>query len=215
MKLNKLQITNLMMLTGVAAGLTACTTPQKSAQTKRSASFAEARNNPGAHTGAKVVWGGQITSVMKNSNNGSQMLVSEVPLFRLGHEPVYDGKSQGSFIVKTPGALDPNTFQPGEIITLTGKFIGQTNQMGNDWEATINALPIVAVQTQDVRFWQLRARPDLSDGPYYMDDYPFDTREEDIPYGWEHFYVPKTVNQHVPDSAGGTPAAASGTVTGQ
>ena len=173
MKLDPLEIYKLLIITLLAAGLTACATSRVNAERHGSVIYAATKENPDAHKGASVTWGGRIQSV----TNGTQIVLSEIPLYGLGKAPIYGAKSQGMFIAQSPAPLDSNLFQPGEVITLSGHILGQAS-----------GLP--EVQMDNVRFWQLQRQPDLSEGPRYTDDYPFDSRGEPLPR-WVYHYVPK------------------------
>jgi|SRR5882672_8188039 len=192
MKKIQIKILNSLILSGLASGLTACATSQSplkaAARSERTITFAKAIKNPDGYKGANVVWGGRITEVISDPNKGAELVVSEIPLYALGKSPVYGAKPQGSFIVRGSGSLDPATFRPGEVITLTGEIIG-TAAPGSEGQP-----PCPEVQMESVRFWQLKARPDLSDSADRADDYLFDlTRPNGLPFGWEHYYVPKEV----------------------
>jgi starvation-inducible outer membrane lipoprotein len=181
MKLNTAEIYKLLIITLLAAGLTACATSRTAAQRHGAVSYAAAKQSPEVYKGGRVVWGGQVTGV----TNGTELIVSEIPLYGPGKAPIYGAKSLGTFIVQSPGPLDPKLFQVGEVITLNGHIMGQ-------------ASGVPEVQMDKVRFWQLQGQPDLSEGPANTDDYPFDVPEpgEPIP-GWVYHYVPKNeMSQH-------------------
>jgi outer membrane lipoprotein len=194
MKPNKIKIQirvlNLLMLGGLAVGLTACATsprPRQTARKERSVTFAKAMKDPTASQGANVVWGGRITGVIGDPNKGADLILSEIPLYALGKAPVYGVKPHGSFIARSSGSLDPTIFRPGEVITLTGQIIGTTAQLGSKRQ-TLSP----EVQMESVRFWQLRARPDVSEGNTFAADPVFDLTEPDGPtIRWVPYYVPK------------------------
>src|SRR2546427_327617 len=183
MKNIQIQMLHLIMLGGLAAGLTACVTskgPQKSAQRKRSITFAKAIKDPDAYKVANVVWGGRIADVISDPNKGPELVVSDIPLYALGKEPVYGAKSQGFFIARSCGSLDPKIFRPGEVITLTGQIIGKATQPGNEGQQDCPE-----VQMESVRFWELKARPELYEGNTFGGDYFFDLTKPDG--GWMRY----------------------------
>ncbi len=198
MKKIQVQMLNLLMLGGLAAGLTACATskgPQKSAQRERSITFAKAMKDPDAYKGANVVWGGRIADVISDPNKGPELVLSDIQLYALGKEPVYGAKPQGFFIARSSGSLDPKIFRPGEVITLTGQIIGKAMQPGNEGQQDCPE-----VQMESVRFWELKARPELSGGNTFVRNYVFDlTKLDGPPIRWVRYYVPKkNFNQYAP-----------------
>jgi starvation-inducible outer membrane lipoprotein len=175
---NKHEIYQILIIGLLAGGLTACATSptrSKSARADHTASFAKAYENPEDYQHARVLWGGEIQSVVANSTNGAEFMIKEMPLFGAGKAPIYGGKSQGTFTARSYSDFDPTLFQPGEVITLTGDIVGH-GPTGPE------------VQIDTVKFWKLQREPNLSDDPMYTDDFPFGTRNEPVA-GWTHQYV--------------------------
>jgi starvation-inducible outer membrane lipoprotein len=189
MKSNTVELCKLLIICLLAAGLTACATTRasfKDAQANHTVSFASARDNPTQYKDAKVLWGGEIQNVINGGTNGTELIVREIPLYALGKAPIYGGKSEGMFMARSHNGLDPKLFQPGEIITTTGRITGQ-GTTGPE------------MQIETVRFWELQRQPDLSEQPLYTDDYPFDTRPEPVT-GWTfHYVLNRDMNQRVQD----------------
>src|SRR2546430_16594707 len=102
--MKKIRILNLLMLGGLAAGLTACATSESPlmtgqnprarsgapylARSERTITFAKAIKGPAGCKGANVAWGGRVTRVVSDPNKGTELVVSEIPLFAPGHAPV-------------------------------------------------------------------------------------------------------------------------------
>jgi len=81
------------------------------------------------------------------------------------------------------------------VITPTGQIIGKAAQPGNEGQQDCPE-----VQMESVRFWELKARPELSEGNTFTGDYVSDLAKPDAPsIRWVRYYVPKkNFNQYVP-----------------
>jgi len=198
MKINQIQ--RLLILGALAAAVSGCATSPMSknirteAKATRHISFARISSNPGAYKGEEVIWGGTIVKVT-NDNSVSKIYLSEIPLHRSG-DPVYPAKSPGTFIATISGAVDPELYKPGRVITLGGKITDQeTGPAGK-------TMPVVTVD--EVHFWQLTRRESpyaLWDASYY-DQYSGTGVEEFYPsFRPEVYYAPeKNVDQQANQS---------------
>ncbi|MFA9462022.1 Slp family lipoprotein [Thiohalorhabdus methylotrophus] len=83
-------------------------------------SLAEVRSDPEAHRGARVRWGGRIVQVGNNPETTSIQVVGK-PLETDGR-PEEGDTSEGRFIARIEGFLDPAVYSPGRLITITGSF---------------------------------------------------------------------------------------------
>lgn len=79
--------------------------------------------DPAAYVGSIVIWGGTIirTATLVNS---SEITVLELPLDRWGR-PEGAGLSEGRFIAKDSGFLDPAVYRPGQEVTLAGEVVAK------------------------------------------------------------------------------------------
>ena len=82
--------------------------------------------NPAAHKGAIVVWGGSIIQTI-NRKDGTEILVLEAPLDSEG-EPIDARSTRGRFIARTPEFLDPEVYKRGLRITLGGEVAGSESR---------------------------------------------------------------------------------------
>ncbi len=80
--------------------------------------MAEARARGAAAVGARVRWGGRILSV----ENTAEATWLEVLALALGTdgEPDRDAPSEGRFLARVAGFLDPAVYAPDRLITLVG-----------------------------------------------------------------------------------------------
>jgi outer membrane lipoprotein len=85
--------------------------------------FPVALQNPDAHIGNTVVWGGTIIKT-NNLKKGSRIVVLETPL---GYEtrPIESRFSKGRFIAESSNFLDPELYKKGREITVAGVIAGK------------------------------------------------------------------------------------------
>jgi outer membrane lipoprotein len=117
----------------------------------------EVRADAGRFQGATVRWGGVIASV----NNRAQDTLIEVvsrPLSR-GGRPQLTDVTQGRFLARVPGFLDPAVYAPGREITVTGAVAGVESRAVGDYP-----YPYVRVDATMHYLWA--AREPVRD-PYY------------------------------------------------
>jgi starvation-inducible outer membrane lipoprotein len=183
-KQNRSDIYKLCIVTLLAASLTACTTGRttlKDTRAPQSVSFATAKENADAVKGANVRWGGQISEVVAAGPNAVELIVNEIPVYGSSKAPIYGTRSAGTFTARTSTPVDTTLFKEGEVITVSGRIVGQGSEGPQ-------------VQIDNVQFWQAQAEPDLAPGMHEKDQDWFDMRN---PGGWTYNYVLKTdLNQH-------------------
>ncbi|MFP4560804.1 MAG: Slp family lipoprotein [Thiohalorhabdus sp.] len=81
-------------------------------------SLAAVRADPDAHLGKTIRWGGEIVEV-ENRPEHTEMQVVAKPL-EYDARPADRDRSEGRFLVRFPGFLDPAVYAPGRRITVTG-----------------------------------------------------------------------------------------------
>ena len=116
-------------------------------QAQKGLTFSEVLQNPSAHVGSIVIWGGVILET-QNYPNGTEILALETPLEYRG-KPVGARFSQGRFIAKTSKFLDPAVYVGGGRVTVAGEIIGkETRPLGQ----AQYAYPVV--QAKEIYLWK-------------------------------------------------------------
>jgi len=85
--------------------------------------FAQVAKDPDAYKGKTVLLGGDIIKA-QNFSNMTLIVVLQRPLGRRG-EPAAGDVSEGRFIIRNPGFLDPAIYSPGRKITVAGTVVGK------------------------------------------------------------------------------------------
>ena len=107
----------------------------------------QVKANPEATRGAVVIWGGRILST-RNTPNGGEIYVFELPLGRR-EKPYGDNTaSTGRFIALSPEYLDPTTYQRGRLITVAGPLQGVRNER---LQNNLYRYPVLKIQ--EIHIW--------------------------------------------------------------
>lgn len=111
------------LLTGVLVVLSGCSTqtviPDAPANNPR---LAQVHTRPNDYRGLAVRWGGTIVEV-ENRARETVLLIMGQPLDDDG-EPRPNGASQGRFMAKVNGFLDPVVYSVGRSVTVVGTLVG-------------------------------------------------------------------------------------------
>lgn len=148
----------LVLASALALGLTACVSAPKPLQGTFSNITPEsaARGQAG---GELVRWGGRIVSVEPRSNSSCFEIVA-APLSSRGRPEVVD-QSLGRFIACRAGFYEPEVFQEGREITISGRIEGYETRKVGEYDYSY---PRVAADV--VYLWP--ERPDvIIDHSYY------------------------------------------------
>lgn len=109
--------------------------------------YYEALANTKKFNNSLVRWGGLIVEV-ENETNFSALQVLSYPLNSSGR-PGLDDKSQGRFVVKSPGFLDPAVYTKNKPITIAGNLQGLTERkVGN------KNLLIPLISANHIQLWE-------------------------------------------------------------
>jgi len=134
--------------------------------------------NPTAHTGATVVWGGLVIGV-RNRADGTILTILETPLEE-GDRPEDREYSRGRFLATSRHYLDPAIYRDGTRVTIAGKVVGdQARSVGEK----PYVYPVVAIE--EIHIWK-RAVVGYG-GPYDWGPYPYGWWGP-YPYGWRGPY---------------------------
>jgi outer membrane lipoprotein len=108
------------------AGLVGCNNPISSEyreEARTAPSFPQALANPDPYAGTTVVWGGMIVQTSSHVAD-TDIIVLQSPLDANG-EPGAMHVSEGRFIARNPGFLDPAVYSTGRAITVAGTIVGR------------------------------------------------------------------------------------------
>jgi len=163
-------------------GLVSCASPISKnlrAEASKDLTFRQVFQNPEAYAGAKVIWGGKIVNTI-NEPSKTEIAVLEMPLDH-AEKPHSEESSQGRFIVRTAGFLDPAIYRRGREITVAGKIAGKETRPLGKLRYTY---PVVDVQ--EIHLWKkadnwFQAYPYGGDSywgyprfdPFWYGPYPF------------------------------------------
>jgi outer membrane lipoprotein len=150
-----------LWLLGVAGCVTyPMTKPlREQAKATKDVAFATIQQNPKAYEGRTVIWGGEILEAV-NGSNGGAIYVLQAPLDTEGR-PASTKMSQGRFVGRSPGFLDPEVYRKGEIITIGGDLSGtETRNIGN----ANYACPVIMLR--EVYFWRPGPAVYMSPSPW-------------------------------------------------
>jgi len=152
----------------------------------------DVRQDPSAHVGATVVWGGVILETVPRTG-GADVYVLQTPLDWLGM-PVAVEYSRGRFIARSGEFLDPAIFRQGRRFTVGGEIAGaEPHPLGE----TQYDYPVVRIE--DYHLWPVPGPPpgihDWGWGwyaPYYYpyhdewiyDGYYYDLGAYEYDYGY-------------------------------
>lgn len=134
------------------------------------------RANPESFIGSKVRWGGTITRV-ENRREETWIEIVEQPLNNAGR-PSSATASEGRFIARIPGFLDPAIYAQGRQLTVIGTLENSVQRNIGEYPYDF---PVVAVDTYQL--WEERKEPEVI---YYYSDpfrgYPY------RPWSWYPYW---------------------------
>lgn len=144
--------------------------------------LAEVREDPPAHVGERVRWGGTIAKV-HNGDTNTRLEVVGRPLTSQGR-PASGDTTSGRFLAEVPGFLDPAVYSRGREITVTGRLAEPETRPIGEFDYRF---PVVRVQ--DHHLWPAREqiRRPLPPDPWYWDPWYRDPWYRDP---WYPYYGP-------------------------
>ena len=157
MNLNSLNLALGLVLVSV---LSACSSNSLTRPNLPNVTVNQAKAAPAKYKGTTVNWGGTIIRV-QNFRDHSLIEVLKRPLS--GSEPNDQKKSQGRFLAKVSGFIDPIEYKTPSRVTITGTLQGiQKGKVGN-YPYTYPLLHVEKLQ-----FWQGKKAQPIRD-PYWWD----------------------------------------------
>ncbi len=177
-----------LLLGGLLAGTAGCASYPVSEKLRKEAkplTLTQVLGNASAYQGDVVIWGGRVMKTV-NTTNGSEIYFLEVALDSYERPLLYQF-STGRFIARSPGFLDPEIYQRGQVVTLAGRIAGQQTEAVDKIQ-----YPYPVLTIEEIHLWRLAGRPYLyapswswgypywaypywgyPHGPYPYWDYPF------------------------------------------
>jgi outer membrane lipoprotein len=134
----------------------------------------DVREHPQQYRNAAVRWGGIIVST-RNERDHTIIEIVERDLDQEGRPRPVD-LSQGRFLAKVSGFLDPAIYKPEREVTVRGRVEAVVEQSIGEYRYSY---PVVLAE--DAYLWQPRLSPPRS--PYY-DPYFYDPW---YPWGWPYY----------------------------
>ena len=124
----------------------------------RSVSLAQIRADPQAHTGARVILGGEILATTPKPGDTEIEILSR----RLdgGDAPEPGDHSPGRFLARTAGFLDPAIYARGRRVTVLGTVAGIDERAVGELPY---AYPVIAAER--IKLWP-------KEGPWVGGEYP-------------------------------------------
>jgi outer membrane lipoprotein len=138
------------------------------------AQLGEVRREPATFRGATVRWGGSVVSV-RNLKEETEV---EVVARRLDNDgrPREEDKTEGRFLARTTGFLDPSVYAAGREVTVRGRIENVIEQQIGDFRYIY---PLV--RADEVYLWPQRPPPSPPypyPPPYWWDPW--------YPWGWPY-----------------------------
>ena len=103
--------------------------------------------NPAAHKGAVVIWGGKIIKTF-TSDAGSDIYILGMPL-NYQERPVDRQVTDGRFVARTKQYLDPALYEAGKSITVAGTVEGVEKHLVGERQ-----YPYPVVHIREIHLWK-------------------------------------------------------------
>jgi outer membrane lipoprotein len=122
------RLSSLLIAVLLTLYLTGCTviSRQRMAEALTDVTFAQLHEQPDRYRGQVVILGGQVIEV-RNQADQTLMVILQSPLGS-GQEPQPPERSQGRFILRHDGFLDPEIYAKGRAITTAGRVVGRIRE---------------------------------------------------------------------------------------
>lgn len=148
--------------------------------------LAQVRAQPSDYQGLEVRWGGTIAAV-ENREQETVLLIVARPLDDEGRPQVDDAASQGRFMAKINGFLDPAIYTIGRSVTVSGTVAGSESRKIGSYSYLY---PVIAAE--HYYLWprpQQMARYSCYDPFWYGPPYYPMSRFRYGYFGWEPYYA--------------------------
>jgi len=145
-------------------------------EVKKEIEFSEAIKDPEAFKGESVIWGGVIIETITRPDD-TLIFIRQTEL-DFQKQPKELDRSQGRFIVRYRGFLDPAIYSKDREVTVVGTIAGKEERTVGERRYTY---PVV--DTRNIRLWEKRMEAPYYYDPWYGGPYPY-WGPYPYPYGW-------------------------------
>lgn len=142
--------------------------------------------DPDAFVDQRLLIGGVVMTI-ENSDESSILEIMEWRLNRWG-EPLYLDDAGRRFLAKTTEPLDPVTYEPGTLVTLSGTVLGRESKLSGEHEYDYPVFDIAEIHLWETPFrYGIHSNSDPS-YPYFVDQsddphrHPYDPNYNPYPY---------------------------------
>jgi outer membrane lipoprotein len=155
--------------------LLSCTPVSKEimGQVDQTLTFGDVQRSPRQYNGKIVLWGGVIVEMI-NRQDETRIVVMQTAL-DFEKRPVNLDRSEGRFLVRHPGFLDPTIYDKGRQVTVAGEIVGREDLALGD---VLYSYPVLLAK--EIHLWE--KRKDYP--PYYYDPWFWGP----YPYGWYPYW---------------------------
>ena len=157
---------------GIIFLVTACAPFSKSVmrQVDTSVTFSEILKSPESYQSRTIMVGGVIIET-RNDKDGTSIKVLQTSL-DMEKRPAHRDRSQGRFLIRYAGFLDPVIYAKGRDITVVGDIVGEEIHPLGDIQY---GYPVIRVR--EIYLWKKREPYEHLPGPYlspfWWDRYPY------------------------------------------
>jgi outer membrane lipoprotein len=145
----------------------------------------QVRGNVADHRSQQVRWGGEILET-ENRENATWLTVLSHPLAGNG-KPELTDSSQGRFLARIPGFLDPKVYKTERNVTVRGSVAGSETREVGDY-----AYSYPVVDATDWYLWPVEViyPPGYYASPWWYDPFFYDPWFYDPWYRYPRYYPP-------------------------
>ncbi len=131
-------------------------------------SLAQVRANIDAYQGSTVRWGGVVAEVENKADTTWVFLVQQE--LRDDAKPITDSASDGRFVARFTGFVDPVVYKVGRPLTVVGRIDGSVQRAIGEFEYRF---PIVAVLDSHLWAEEVKIRRYYPPPPWWYRDYHY------------------------------------------
>jgi len=129
-----------LIFSGCATGISR----QARSQVTYTGPFNTVQLQPETHKGETVMWGGRIIETV-NKNGSTELLVLQLGLTDQGF-PVDNDQSQGRFLIRSAGFMDPAVYPEGTLITVVGRMEGSDPGLIGEMPYTYPVITMIEIK---------------------------------------------------------------------
>ena len=167
----------LSLVVGMETGCVAVLSDRVRLEAERSLSFAQVWMQPDAYSGRLIIVGGNVVRTT-NVSGVTFLEVVQRPLDS-ADKPLVAAPSEGYFMARCEGYLDPLTYTTGQIITLAGRVLGTHSEKQGEADVSYPLLACVEIYAWLPQFTVVPIYP----APWYWWEWD--------PWYWDHRYWPR------------------------